>query len=244
MPKRPLVLDLSTMCTPPFVRRLLFAMLLVVPILMGLSLATQKFPTLHSRFDIDGEATVPAWYATILLFSVALCSIVIHVLQQRKKPDAKWPYHWLIFATAYFFFSLDEAARIHEALETRLHLKWIYIYAPFAAVFFAYCAYYLAFVESDKQLSRWVLCGITLFGLGALGMEAWTYFFYSASSELAEAMIEESMELIGTTVVFIGCLKGILNMPAEQENQSFSDQDHSDRMPPGPCRDSVQVGMS
>jgi hypothetical protein len=215
--------DLGAICNPDFVRRLFVAMLLMVPTLMVLSLATQDFPTLHSRFDIDGEATVPAWYATVILFSVALCSVVIHVLQRRANRDAKLPYHWLIFAVAYCFFSLDEAACIHEAFDTRLRIKWIYIYAPFAAIFFAYCAYYLIFVESDKLLSRWVLCGMSVFGLGALGMEAWTYFFYSANSELAEAMVEESLELIGTTIVFIGSLKGIRRLSKHPESRSLAE---------------------
>jgi hypothetical protein len=184
----------------------------MVPLLMGLSLATQNYPALNSRFDIDGEATIPAWYSTIILFSVALCSLVIYDLRRRADADAKWPYFWLAFAVAYCFFSIDEAARIHEAFDMRLGLKWIFYYAPIAAAFFVYCAYYLVFIETDKRLSRWVVCGITVFGLGALGMETWTYVFYSPKTVLAETIVEESLELIGTTLVLIGCLKGIRHL--------------------------------
>jgi hypothetical protein len=203
-------MDSFSMLKASLVRRLFVAMLLMVPVLMSLSVLSQDFPTLHSRFDIDAEATVPAWYSSILLFNVALCSVAIYHQRRVASPDAKWPYHWLLFAAAYLFFSVDEAARIHEALGNRLNTKWIFIYAPLAAAFYAYCAYYLVFVETDKRLCWWVLAGMSVFGLGALGMEAWTYFFYSAATELTEVIIEESLEMAGTTLVLIGCLKSLI----------------------------------
>lgn len=191
---------------PPVYRLLLF-LLSVVPLMMILSLATDDHRLIHSRFDIDGEATVPAWYSTVLLFCVAQCAFALYYLRNKTEPNARLPSFWLVFALVYCFLSLDEAARIHEMLGERMNIKWIFIYAPFAAVFFAFCCYFFIFAEAHKEVGKWVLGGLILFAAGGLGGESISYFF---GSSLTEKIFEESFEMFGTIVVLVGCLQEVL----------------------------------
>lgn len=181
-----------------------------VGILVLLSLVTREFPTLYSRFDLDSEATVPAWYSSALLLCVSLCAAGLYLMRRDSAPRPTIRLFWLVFAAAYLYLSIDEAARIHEALEERLRVKWIYLYAPFAAAFLIYCANYLTRIESYPKVRLWILGGILVYGLGALGAEAMLYFFYSSSVEPLEVVVEESLEMIGTSMVLVGCLHGIV----------------------------------
>jgi len=188
--------------------RLFFILLSVVPLLMILSLATGNHRVIHSRFDIDGEATVPAWYSTLLLFCVAQCAIGIHRFRRRTESDARMASFWLIFAIVFCFLSLDEAARFHEVFGERLNIKWIFVYAPFAAVFFAVCVYFFIAIEPQKILGRWVLGGLILFASGGLGGESYSYFF---GSSMTEKIFEESCEMFGAIVILTGCLRELIH---------------------------------
>lgn len=180
-----------------------------VAALVLLSFATRDFPTLYSRFDLDSEATIPAWYSSALLFCVSLCAAALYLIRRESVPRPIIRLFWLVFAVAYLYMSIDETARIHEALEERLRVKWIYLYAPFATIFLIYCASYLTRIETNPKVRRWILGGVLVYGLGALGAEALLYFFYSPSVEPLEVVIEESLEMIGTSMVLVGCLHGI-----------------------------------
>lgn len=187
--------------------RLLLILLSVVPLLMILSLVTGDHRVIHSRFDIDGEATVPAWYSTLLLFCVAQCAIGIHCFRRRTEANARMAFFWLIFAIVFCFLSLDEAARIHEVFGERLNIKWIFVYAPFAAVFFAVCVYFFVAVEPQKTLGRWILGGLIIFASGGLGGESYSYFF---GSSMTEKVFEESFEMFGAIVILTGCLRELI----------------------------------
>jgi hypothetical protein len=174
---------------------------------MILSLTTSGFPVLHSRLDIDGEATVPAWYSSVLLFCIGLCSLGLHFMRRAAVPKES-SYFWLVFGSVFFFLSLDESARIHEIFDEQFQIKWIFFYAPFAAIFFIYSMYYLFLRERDKRLSLWALTGLLIFGLGGLGTEAYTYF---VPSGVAENVVEESLEMIGAIILLVGCMQGVIH---------------------------------
>lgn len=191
--------------------QLFVALVAAVVALVLLSLVTSDFPILYSRFDLDSEATVPAWYSSALLLCVSLSAAILHLIQPHTASRPTIRLFWLVFAGAYLFLSLDEAARIHEALEERLRVKWIYLYSPLALIFLIYCATYLTRIETRPRVRRWILGGILVYGLGALAGEALLYFFYVPSVEPLEVVVEESLEMIGTSMVLVGCLHGVFS---------------------------------
>ncbi len=160
--------------------------------------------TIHNRFDLDSEANIPTWFSTVLLFCVSLTSLITYIFFRDIKIDTSWQSFWLGFSAVYCFLSLDEAARIHEIFDTSTNLKWIYVYAPFGAIFFLVCTYFLIVINKSNELRNWILGGLIVYALGGLVGESIDYFFYSSP---ADVVFEEGFELLGTIMVFRGCLQ-------------------------------------
>jgi hypothetical protein len=164
-------------------------------------LVVMHFSGLH-HFDLDTEANFPTWYSTQLLFSVALVSLGISLLDGAPKSSKAF---WLVMSGVYCFLSIDEASVLHEALQ-RPALPWMIFYAPLAGAFFIYCAYHL--IRGDnKQLRNWVLGGLMVYALG--GLVGQTIIHYLQLPQLFQALepaIEESVEMTGSIMVLTGCL--------------------------------------
>ncbi len=186
----------------------------VLVVLTCTLLALHFFPrsiswSVHERFDLDAEANIPTWYATVLLFSVALCaSLIFFVERARVIQRSLWRYFWLAFSAIYLFISLDEAARLHEILDRAIPPKWVVIYAPFFVVFFMVSAYYLTAIHRDLSVRSWILGGLIVYAAGALAAEAISHALFPLPTTLqqVEFVVEEGLELLGTIGVLMGCL--------------------------------------
>ncbi len=189
-----------------FLLLLFFVLILLVMHFFPKSLSL----TIHTRFDLDSEANIPTWFSTVLLFCVSLTSLVIYIFGRNLEINTSCQSFWLGFTAVYCFLSLDEAARIHEICSTVLHLKWIYVYAPFGAIFFMICTYFLIVINKNNELRNWILGGLIVYALGGLIGESIDHFFYSPQFYQAEIVFEEGFEMLGTIMVFRGCLQELV----------------------------------
>jgi hypothetical protein len=166
--------------------------------------------TIDNRFNLDGEANIPAWYSTVLLFSVSLSAFVIYLSGglPSDRPSRRKRAFWLGFSIVYCFFSLDEAARLHEIIDKTTSIKWVYVYAPFALVFLAVCVFHLATPCNHGAVRRWILGGLGLSCMGAMGFELLGYLMSPLPRFLQhlEFVFEEGSEMTGTAMVLVGCL--------------------------------------
>jgi uncharacterized BrkB/YihY/UPF0761 family membrane protein len=167
--------------------------------------------TVANRFNLDREANIPTWYSTVLLFSVSLASFGIHRFAPR---DAHLPRSsrrfWAVFASAFCFFSLDEAAELHEIIGRCTPVKWVYVYVPVCGVFLAVCAlYFLVNRRNERVLGTWILGGLATATVGAMGCEGVSHWFRPLPPVLqqVEFAVEEGLEMIGTIMVLTGCVK-------------------------------------
>jgi hypothetical protein len=200
------------------IRKLFLLLLFFVLILLAMHFFSKSLSsTIHNRFNLDSEANIPTWFSTLLLFCVSLTSLVIYILNRSIASKVSWNSFWIGFGAIYLFLSLDEAARIHEIIDSdefetyvhkifdiTWHLKWIYVYAPFSAIFFMVCTYFLIVINKNNDLRNWILGGLIVYALGGLIGESIDYFFYSSQ---VEVVFEEGFELLGTIMVFRGCLQ-------------------------------------
>lgn len=67
-------------------------------------------------FDMTREETIPNWYATILLFCIALTCALIFVTKRAQEERDGNATPWLLFAGFFTFLSVDDGSRIHERL--------------------------------------------------------------------------------------------------------------------------------
>jgi hypothetical protein len=193
--------------------RKLFLLLLFIVFLL---IATHFFPenlswTVHNRFNLDGEANLPTWFSTVLLFSVSVSSLIVHCLRNKiANYDHAWRFFWFFFAAVYCFLSIDEAALLHEIIDQSTSLKWIFLYAPFFGIFFFICSYYLLVIyKGDKKSRNSILGGLIIYVFGALVSESISYLLYPLPSwyQQVEFVLEEGFELVGTIIVLVGILQ-------------------------------------
>lgn len=64
-------------------------------------------------FSMTREETVANWYASILLFLIALTCFALSLLSKSDKSVSR---PWLIFSGFFLYLSADDGARIHERL--------------------------------------------------------------------------------------------------------------------------------
>ncbi len=196
-----------------FMTLIIIAFALVVlhllTVLLG-STSASDLPQLLMSFHLDKEANIPTWYSTILLFAVSFSSYLIYYFQNKIPGEKKrFSKFWLNFSLVYCFFSLDEAARIHELIDKMISVKWIYFFAPFAAAFFIYCFIYFSTVNpGNKILRNWMIGGLIIYALGGMGFEAIDHIFRPLPPLIQnlEYAFEEGLEMIGTSMVLTGCI--------------------------------------
>lgn len=182
-----------------FLSQILIGGFLIVMYVLSGGLSWDVF----GKFNLDGEANIPSWYSTVLLFSVSLFSLAIYGLSHAHSHTRFWIY----FGGVFCFLSLDEMVGIHEALEQTSTVKWVFFYAPFVAAFFVACVYYLKKI-GQPVLRNWLLGGLVVYSLGGLVCETISYVYYPLPQLLQylEFVLEEGFEMLGAIMVLTGCL--------------------------------------
>lgn len=176
--------------------------------------------TLFRRFNLDAEGNIPTWFSTIQLFSISALTFFIYNALQKKKITGFELNFWLIFSFFYLFLSADEAGQIHEIIDQQIGIKWVYFYAPLAALFFGMVFFHFLgekkFHRKDKNL---MIAGLIIFATGSLAIEFADYYFDPGRFiEQIEILFEEGMEMFGSSLIIIGTLKiAAANCKLEEE---------------------------
>lgn len=197
---------MSSRSSPIPARKIILAQFMVTGFLVLMHFWAGALPVrLAQLFNLDREFNIPTWYSTILLFSVSLCSLGI---AWRTAEPVSARRFWGLFGLVFGFLSLDEGACVHEALGMAWKVKWIYFYAPFAAVFFLASAWYLI-KGGHRVLWPWILGGLLVYALGGLLGEAVSYWLRPLPEgwQQFEFVWEEGLEMAGTILVLSGCLR-------------------------------------
>ena len=205
---------------------IVLALLAVAALLAAVSFGTQlyllrrglaaPFAEAFSRFDIDGEATVPAWYATVLLLACAgLLAVIARHVRGHGQP---FKLRWALLALVFVGLSADEACAFHEIalnrFEARLdsggifYFLWVWAALPVVLVM---GLFFLPLVWSlPKRIAvLFTVAGLIFLG-GALGAEAvsgWIVDHYGVdeTAYIVTATVEECMEYVGV-ILFLYAL--------------------------------------
>jgi hypothetical protein len=78
-------------------------------------------------FDLDAEGKLPAFVAAAIL----LCAAVGALLACLETSERRWP--WAVLAVLFSVMAVDEAFRVHEALEDETSTDWQVLYLPLMA---------------------------------------------------------------------------------------------------------------
>lgn len=179
-----------------------------------------------SRLDPNQEASLPTWFAIMLLLGSAILLAAI-AAEKRHRSDPFF-IHWVGLALVFLLMSIDECANVHELfngplrewfdLSGPLYWSWVLPGAAFVSLF-AIC--YLRFIAHLSHESRnlFLLSG-GIYVFGSLGVEMVGAAVYSAAglertpAYLLVTVFEEGCELIGISVFVFALLRylsGLVN---------------------------------
>jgi hypothetical protein len=166
---------------------------------------------LRRMFDLDAEATVPAYYSGVQLLVVAIAFATVGTrFTGRRRRELNTAVIALALA------SLDEVVSLHETVGTWLnHLadsgapfghRWWVVPGLVVALALAWCLRHVL-QSLGRRSARLVVFGTAVFFFGALGLEGISSSFSLHSlGYMTEVAFEESAEMIGATIVLYAVL--------------------------------------
>lgn len=134
---------------------------------------------LVEKFSLEGEGNIPAFFsASLLLFT----SVLFLIIGWAKKNSTTPVYanYWLGLGVVFLFLSLDEAAQIHEKLDTDLiwgayestgllAWPWVIIYGGLALLFAA--SYFKFWMQLPWGFKPHYMAAAVIYVGSALGFE-------------------------------------------------------------------------
>lgn len=164
--------------------------------------------------SVSVEASIPTWYAVMLLATAAFLLTLICVAKRRQNDPFR--VYWIGLALVFTYLSMDESAVIHETFSTPLEntfntsglltFGWPILFAPLVVIFVLLYLRFLWHLPRGYQ-RLFVLSGAVYVG-GAIVVEALSASQYTGESEAIRLSyvvlftIEECCEMLGV-VVFI-----------------------------------------
>lgn len=174
------------------------------------------------HFDLDTEASLPAWFSGALLLMSAALAGAIALFDSRNGFINRRP--WIVLGVILIFLSLDEVASFHEALlqlvsdrvgfDGPLQFVWIAV-IPILVLLGLFFWRFLMRLPPETRRKIW-LAG-ALYISGAIGVEMISGAVEAAGADRTAAayraaiVVEETLEISGLVLVLVALL-GYANM--------------------------------
>lgn len=179
------------------------------------------------RFNMNEEASIPTWFATILLLASSIFLWIIGTIKTSTKDI--FAKYWKILAGIFLFLSIDEGSSIHEILSvitgTALGIyEGIFYYAWVIPVFILIIILAFLFFKFWQNLyasTRWLFFGAGLLYVGgALGMEMLGSYYVTKLggydfNYFLLVSAEEGLEKLGIIVFIYALIKYLAKIQSE-----------------------------
>ena len=165
---------------------LMRCLVVVIAILTVLSVAEQYLIHIMGRadleefliaVDLDAEANLPTWYASVTLLG---CALMLGAIARRaRRAGERFSGHWAWLSGLFVCLSIDEIAQLHEHLgrlqsvwhtHGLFYFAWVIPGAAFVALVGLAYARFLAHLPPAMR-ARFVIAAI-VYLVGVLGVEA------------------------------------------------------------------------
>jgi len=207
------------------IRRITVTLVAVTALLAVLGLVTQVLSPGESElytwayvFDLDADATLPAWFQTAMLLA---SGALLWKIGSSRDPDDRFSRHWKILAGVFVYLSADESASLHETLGFWIseHTAWgkslgVYVWLIPALTLFAGLgiASWKFLRHLPPRTRTAMVIAAVVYVAGAAGMEvveALLDRLWGSLSFSLLTIVEETLEMAGL-VIFIHALLSYL----------------------------------
>jgi len=217
--------------------RLLFALILFemcLTLIYSMDIYLGMPRPIHRLFNLDGEATIPAWFSSVQLLLIGILFLF----------SAHWPKRYLIVnpgfllvvGIAFVFLSMDETAVFHEKITGILnrikwvprfkggHGIWILIYFLIAVMIAITGRHTIkSMLNAYPRQVLIMFSGLIVLLIGAVGMEIIMYFYLQGMERQllykVEVALEEFFEMAGASIVLYGVILCALREPEALETE-------------------------
>jgi hypothetical protein len=184
---------------PAWTRRLGLLLVASHVIVLAANVATWDGTKALEVVDLNGEANLTAWFASMLLATVAALAAGLWLCARVARRRARV---WLAVSAVFLWLSLEEVAGVHERIGYRLDAvssvaDWPLVYVPalLGGVFV------IAVAARDLPRPLAVMAGL---GLGLFGLVvAAEVLSMSTDGSLMETLVEETAEVFGTVLILL-----------------------------------------
>jgi len=204
--------------------RLLFALIffeICLILIFALDVLSQIPLPIHKLFNLDGEATIPAWFSSIQLFLIGVLFLFSGNWPQKHRIVT--PGWLLLIGMGFIFLSADEAAQIHEKVTSFLkhvewmprfkgnHGIWIPVYFSIAVVLAVLGRHTInSALKAYPRQAIIILSGFAVLLIGAVGMEIISYWYLRGTEYSflykVEVALEEFFEMAGASIILYGTI--------------------------------------
>lgn len=202
-----------------------FGIVHVIAVTLHIQFDNRLTALLVEKFSLEEEGNFPTYFASLLLLMSSVLFVLIGWTSRTKAQDHNGKY-WLGLSGIFLFLSLDEAAQIHEKLDTDLiwgayggtgflAWPWVIIYASLATVLMvAYFKFWLNLPKSYRM--AYLLAAIVYVG-SALGFEMLEAWEFSKNNEVTLRYIvfttlEEFFEMAGISLLIFTNMRYLADM--------------------------------
>jgi hypothetical protein len=211
----------------PLPVRCFFAADLLVGALYVTNLAAGKpWQKMNQFLDLDHEGNLPAWFSAVQWAAVAGLFAFAGFQGKRRKHPASVAL--LLLAAVFLFFSMDEAASVHERLTAGLNGKllgqnrilmssWLVVLGvPVAVLLWRLGVRIKSTFDTAPGSLQLYLLGIAVFGAGAFLTESTLGLAGASRIPPGFIFVEEMLEMLGVTCLLWSgfCLASAENLMA------------------------------
>lgn len=194
-------------------KKLICGLIIIEIILVSIHIVVTILGIPINRFNLNGEANIPAWFSSTQLFMIGFVFLLsAHHSNRHHHPS---PLFLLTVGIGFIFLSVDEAAIIHEHISGALkHIEWIprfghgrgiwiflYPLVGLTLLIIGYREIYKSWKYYKREMVIFII-GSIIFVFGALGLEMVKFLvILKYPFTLLEVVFEEFFEMLGATII-------------------------------------------
>jgi hypothetical protein len=157
------------------------------------------------------ESVAATWYSSMLLFMAGALALIVSATDTHSKRRILYKAGWILTGLFFIAISMDEIAQVHEDAAPFLRSTgravtvgagdWVTAFLPAIVIILAALIFFFAWIFGKEKKSLVIALLAVACWIGAIFAEAVEGgSIYLPISRDVEGMIEESLEIIGSTL--------------------------------------------